>query len=79
VGEGGGEGDDVEGARLVASWASATSISIVCSLRTWVEGYPFPLMEVSMFLVVRGMQPARPPDGTNLCLQPAPVDLRARN
>jgi len=51
----------------------------VRGLRTWDEGYCFPPMEaVSAFLVVRGTQPARPPDGTNLCLQPAPVDLRSR-
>jgi hypothetical protein len=52
--------------------------AVVQSLRMWVEGYHFPPMEVvSTFLVVRGTQPARPPDGTNL-LQPAPVDLRSR-
>jgi hypothetical protein len=51
----------------------------VRGLRTRVEGYHFPPMqEVSTFLVVRGTQPARPPDETNLCLQPAPVDLRSR-
>ena len=51
----------------------------VRGLRTWDAGYHFPQMEVvSMFLIGHGTQPAQPPDGMNLCLQPAPVDLRSR-
>src|SRR6266478_3893369 len=51
----------------------------VSGLRMRDGDYHFPPTEVvSTFLVVRGTQPVRPLDGTNLCLQPAPVDLRSQ-